>query len=64
VVEADGVPDHHVGIGFDPDSRKSRLGLASIRERARLLDGSVRLHTRPGSGTELVVEIPTSEVTR
>jgi signal transduction histidine kinase len=35
------------GVGFDVDSRKPGLGLASIRERARLLDGGVRLDTRP-----------------
>jgi two-component system sensor histidine kinase UhpB len=52
------------GIGFDADSRKPGLGLASIRERARLSDGSVRLDTRPGAGTELVVEIPITEATR
>jgi signal transduction histidine kinase len=48
------------GIGFDPDGRKPGLGLASIRERARLLDGSVRVRSEPGSGTEVVVEIPLS----
>ena len=46
------------GVGFDPEKHPPGLGLASIRERARLLDVSVALDTRPGAGTELVIEIP------
>jgi signal transduction histidine kinase len=46
------------GVGFDPEKRPPGLGLASIRERARLLGGSVALDTRPDAGTELVIEIP------
>jgi sensor histidine kinase regulating citrate/malate metabolism len=43
------------GCSYNP---KQGLGLASIRERARLLSGSVRVGSQPGSGTEVVVEIP------
>jgi signal transduction histidine kinase len=46
------------GVGYDPRTEKTGLGLASIRERARLLDGSVRFVSEPGKGTEVSVEIP------
>lgn len=34
------------------------LGLPGMAERARLLGGSLRVESRPGLGTHLVVEIP------
>jgi signal transduction histidine kinase len=51
------------GIGFDavdaerPDIRRG-LGLLGIRERASLVQGTLRLETAPGSGTRLTVELP------
>jgi signal transduction histidine kinase len=51
------------GIGFDaadagrPEVRRG-LGLLSIRERAALVQGTLRLETAPGSGTRLTVELP------
>jgi len=49
------------GRGFDPDSTEIGLGLASMRERARLMGGSLVVDTKPGAGTELVVEIPADD---
>jgi signal transduction histidine kinase len=46
------------GVGFDPTARTDRLGLAGIRERVALLDGTATLESSPGRGTTLVVEIP------
>jgi len=48
------------GIGFDPAApRKSQsLGLAGLRERARLLRGTVEIASTPGAGTRVVVRIP------
>jgi len=46
------------GGGFDAAAGTDRLGLAGIRERVALLDGSVTLESRPGEGTTVVVEIP------
>jgi len=50
------------GIGFDPDGgggdSRPRLGLSGIRERLRLVDGSLQLETAPGAGTTLFVRIP------
>lgn len=46
------------GAGFDPAAKRAGLGLASMRERARLLNGTVTLDSAPGGGTELLVDIP------
>jgi signal transduction histidine kinase len=58
------------GRGFDSDallqapgraSAGQGLGLVDIRERAALLNGSVTLESRPGSGTTVHVYIPLKE---
>ncbi len=47
------------GIGFDPDAvDEDRFGLAGIRERARLLGGTVEIDTGCDRGTCVVVELP------
>ncbi len=48
------------GSGFDPKQHPAHhgLGLVSIEERVRLLHGNFQLKTRPGAGTELIVQIP------
>ena len=59
--------DHHVvrllvwdwGIGFDPaEVDRDRFGLRGIRERARLLEGRAAVHSVPGQGTRIIVELP------
>ena len=35
-----------------------RVGLSSMRERVVLLGGSLKLHSEPGYGTEVVAEVP------
>lgn len=49
------------GRGFDPDAvaGQGHYGLLGMRERARLLDGRLELHTAPGSGTTLRLLLPT-----
>ena len=55
------------GRGFDNDALLQApgagqgLGLLDIRERAALLNGSVALESRPGSGTTVHVYIPLKE---
>jgi signal transduction histidine kinase len=55
------------GRGFDSDAllqapgAGNGLGLVDIRERAALLNGSVTLESRPGSGTTVHVYIPLKE---
>jgi PAS domain S-box-containing protein len=52
------------GVGFDPSANSVRggLGLASMRERLRLLRGSLALHSRHMEGTEILVEVPLAQV--
>jgi signal transduction histidine kinase len=49
------------GRGFDPDladsSARRRLGLASMRDRARLAGGRVTVRSRPGAGTTVRLEV-------
>jgi PAS domain S-box-containing protein len=47
------------GVGFDPNQTSSRqFGLRGIRERARLFGGKAIIHSEPGSGTRISVELP------
>jgi signal transduction histidine kinase len=50
------------GVGFDPDSRTDEgrpgLGLSGMRERLRLVDGTLELETASGTGTTLFVQVP------
>jgi PAS domain S-box-containing protein len=47
------------GRGFDPDAPRARagLGLVSMRERVRLLQGALEIQSRPGR-TALLVQLP------
>lgn len=51
------------GIGFQGDEGKGRgsLGIASMRERMRLLDGGVDIDSAPGRGTTLTAWVPLQE---
>ena len=48
------------GVGFDPASpREGRsLGLASMRERLHLVNGTLDIETAPGRGTTIVAWVP------
>ncbi len=47
------------GVGFVASERtRSGLGLRSIHERVRFMRGSVRIDSRPGEGTRVLVRIP------
>ncbi|HTR39894.1 MAG TPA: PAS domain-containing protein [Bryobacteraceae bacterium] len=47
------------GQGFDPCATKGRnsLGLISMRERARLVNGDLRIQSEPGLGTTLEISV-------
>jgi signal transduction histidine kinase len=45
------------GVGFDPESPTSRLGLVGIRERVELLGGNLRIESSPGAGSAVVVDL-------
>ena len=47
------------GVGFDSSAvEEQRFGLQGIRERVRLLDGSMAIESAPGKGTHISVELP------
>jgi signal transduction histidine kinase len=55
------------GQGFDPSALLGltvpvrSVGLVGMQERVRLLNGQLRIRSRPGQGTTLAVEIPLLE---
>jgi signal transduction histidine kinase len=51
------------GAGFDPEEVRKRagIGLSSMRERVRLLNGAINFKSKPGQGTQIEVTIPTGE---
>jgi signal transduction histidine kinase len=51
-----------LGNGFDPELAKETpgLGLISMRERVRLVKGTISIRSRPQSGTEINVRVPLS----
>jgi signal transduction histidine kinase len=48
------------GAGFDQASEKSRagLGLISMAQRARLADGTFEIQSKPNTGTQIHVSVP------
>jgi len=50
------------GIGFDPATARDGFGLAGMRDRLALVDGSLRVDSAPGRGTVLGVRVPVAGV--
>ncbi len=48
------------GVGFDPSAFTERetMGLRNMKERTKLLGGTLELQSKPGQGTRLTVQIP------
>lgn len=46
------------GRGFDISAPVEGMGLAAMRERVRLLDGTMVVESRRGRGTTIIVELP------
>jgi signal transduction histidine kinase len=52
------------GCGFQPPQNleelpeSGKLGLIGMRERAQLVGGTLQLHSRPGTGTRVELEVP------
>jgi PAS domain S-box-containing protein len=51
---------HDEGKGFDAERTRTHwgIGLASMEERARLVDGDLRIESQPGNGTTVIVAVP------
>jgi len=52
------------GSGFDPaaPSHSARWGLATMKERAEAIGGSLRIESAPGRGTRIIVEVPATRI--
>ncbi len=49
------------GVGFEPAThRPGHLGLTTMRDRAAAVGGSLTVASSPGTGTRVVLELPTS----
>lgn len=48
------------GRGFDANAKTDRAGVTGMRERAGLVNGTIRFDSEPGAGTHVVLEIPLS----
>jgi two-component system sensor histidine kinase DegS len=52
------------GRGFDSSREEERgIGLATMYERARMLNGSLALRSQPGGGTCVTLRVPRAAVT-
>lgn len=48
------------GVGFDPQSSSAGIGLQGLRDRARVLHGTLEITSAPGAGTVATLRIPTT----
>lgn len=48
------------GIGFDPAVRAAGSGLSGMRERLRLFEGLLEVHSAPGNGTRIRAVVPSA----
>jgi len=46
------------GRGFDTEARREGMGLDGMHERLGLLNGKLKIESRPGAGATLVAEVP------
>lgn len=57
---------HDDGRGFDMQEvqsrQRERLGLFSMQERAKLVGGRLQIHSSPGSGTTVLVQVPAPDL--
>ena len=44
------------GVGFDPTTRAGGIGLAAMRERLRMVGGSLQIKSSHGAGTEVIAK--------
>ena len=55
------------GKGFNADEslgflKTGKLGLAGMKERAYLLGGTLSIHSKPNSGTKVILDIPSKNL--
>jgi signal transduction histidine kinase len=54
------IEDDGVGISNVPNSQRPTFGLAGMRERISTLGGTLRVESRKGKGTKILVSVPVS----
>jgi signal transduction histidine kinase len=52
------ITDNGIGIALDGMEKTRAFGIAGMRERVRLLDGTLIIRSRPGHGVQIMVNIP------
>ena len=52
------ISDNGIGIAQDSIEKARAFGIAGMRERVRLLDGTLTIRSRPGHGVLIMVNIP------
>ncbi|QQK74763.1 PAS domain S-box protein [Salicibibacter cibarius] len=50
------------GIGFEKNQARSGVGLVSMEERAKSVNGALRLTTAPGMGTTVELQVPLTQI--
>lgn len=56
------VKDFGVGLPERATESRSSIGIVAMKERARLVNGSVSLQSESGAGTEVNVEVPLGDI--
>jgi PAS domain S-box-containing protein len=54
------VRDNGVGISDDDQKKRGSFGLIGMRERIYILGGQVAIHSQPGQGTFVTIQLPSS----
>jgi PAS domain S-box-containing protein len=52
------IEDRGLGFNLEDATKKGGLGLISMKERVRLVNGSLSLHSKPGKGSTVEVVVP------
>lgn len=55
------------GVGFDPEARfakEERIGLAGMQERVELINGTMKIVSRPGEGTLIKIKVQLASAKR
>jgi signal transduction histidine kinase len=52
------ITDNGIGVALDGMEKARAFGIAGMRERVRLLDGTLTIRSRPGQGVQIMANIP------
>jgi signal transduction histidine kinase len=46
------------GVGFEMDNFRGGIGISNMKRRTELFQGDFDIHSNPGEGCEVIIEIP------